>query len=431
MSNLKSRLDLRLLATTLLLGMALAANAADTDGDGVDDVLDNCPMVANAGQCDSDSDGFGNRCDGDFNNNGLTNAQDSAIRLQLLGQPSIPPTYNAADHNCNGFVNSQDSTIYKTFLLGSPPGPGAEPPCLVGGTWPTACAFHGDNAYDWDVFASHPDCTSTASHIRHINTASDWNSINDSGYTVFCVAPGDYRSWSGGPTVNTILTLTQNGTSTNPRWIVLYDSSKPNDRTHPARLAEADRAIMPHFRIEGGDYWQIVRMTVKGYGCESSTVSCSSGQMRGTTGTRWSHLLIEQGEKSGFPSVRADPNGDSNGNYIFQYIVHRNIQPAVGEDRVAFNIETCNAQPCTIVRNEIVNPTSDAITVASSAYTGGLRIDENEMYISDDAPRTNCGGTQPAGSCAPNEMMIVFKSPRTAGAPNSYITKKVNHHTYN
>ncbi|MFV8783641.1 PHB depolymerase family esterase [Microbulbifer sp. SA54] len=35
----------------------------DTDGDGIDDALDNCPNTANASQADNDGDGIGNACD--------------------------------------------------------------------------------------------------------------------------------------------------------------------------------------------------------------------------------------------------------------------------------------------------------------------------------------------------------------------------------
>ena len=82
-----------------------------------------------AAQCDSDADGFGNRCDGDLGpgtGNGFTNAQDNTLFKAQLGQPSVGPAFNKADINCNGFVNAQDNTLFKA-LLGSPPGPGAGP----------------------------------------------------------------------------------------------------------------------------------------------------------------------------------------------------------------------------------------------------------------------------------------------------------------
>ena len=101
---------------------AVEAGEPDTDGDGVTDPADNCTLRANPGQCDSDADGFGNRCDGDLNNNGFTNAQDTTLFRQQLGQPSPAPVYNEADLNCNGFVNAQDATLFRP-LLGIPPGP--------------------------------------------------------------------------------------------------------------------------------------------------------------------------------------------------------------------------------------------------------------------------------------------------------------------
>jgi hypothetical protein len=75
-----------------------------------------CP--ANPLQCDSDA----NLCDGDLNNNGASNAQDSVLFRQQPGQPSVPAGLNEADINCNGAVNAQDTTLFRQ-LLGSPRGP--------------------------------------------------------------------------------------------------------------------------------------------------------------------------------------------------------------------------------------------------------------------------------------------------------------------
>ncbi len=94
----------------------------DLDDDGVLNNVDNCVLVPNPSQCDSDGDGYGNYCDGDFTGNRLTNAQDTVVMRQLLQDPSVPPTYNQGDINCNGFVNAQDTALFRK-LLGKPPGP--------------------------------------------------------------------------------------------------------------------------------------------------------------------------------------------------------------------------------------------------------------------------------------------------------------------
>lgn len=51
----------------------LGEDLTDTDSDGVIDCADNCTLIANASpfDCDTDMDGYGNRCDGNFDNAGL------------------------------------------------------------------------------------------------------------------------------------------------------------------------------------------------------------------------------------------------------------------------------------------------------------------------------------------------------------------------
>ncbi|MBL8202014.1 MAG: thrombospondin type 3 repeat-containing protein [Chromatiales bacterium] len=119
--------DLPLSSTTLTLRVDITPTPDDLDGDSIPNNLDNCTLVANASQCDSDGDGFGNQCDGDFNNNGVTNAQDTIQMRQRLGQPSVAPAYNVADLNCNGTVNAQDTVLFRG-LLGLPPGPSGVQP---------------------------------------------------------------------------------------------------------------------------------------------------------------------------------------------------------------------------------------------------------------------------------------------------------------
>lgn len=164
---------LSLLTVVAVLGAFLPrlALAADTDGDGVQDTVDNCPLVSNASQANSDSDGvgdacdtctlvanpdqfdadgdgYGNRCDGDLNNDDFVNSADTTIFRSRLGTGDT-----AADFNHNGFVNSADSTIFRG-LLGQPPGPKAPPPPAAGFTFVT----YGDSRSD-------TTCTGNTIHI--------------------------------------------------------------------------------------------------------------------------------------------------------------------------------------------------------------------------------------------------------------------------
>lgn len=46
----------------------LVTNILDTDNDGIEESIDNCPLTANPDQADADGDGIGNLCDSDFVN---------------------------------------------------------------------------------------------------------------------------------------------------------------------------------------------------------------------------------------------------------------------------------------------------------------------------------------------------------------------------
>ena len=102
-----------------LLAMSNIATAADTDGDGIADELDNCRALSNANQRDTDGDAYGNRCDPDLNGDGITDGRDTnALRLAFGG------TGPHADFDGNGVVNGVDVGILRSFF-GKPPGPGA------------------------------------------------------------------------------------------------------------------------------------------------------------------------------------------------------------------------------------------------------------------------------------------------------------------
>ena len=89
----------------------------DTDGDGVPDNADNCTLVFNPDQRDTDGDNYGNICDPDFNQDLIVNATD-LIYLKSNFFTTDPD----ADLDGDGVVNSIDLAILRSFYF-KPPGP--------------------------------------------------------------------------------------------------------------------------------------------------------------------------------------------------------------------------------------------------------------------------------------------------------------------
>jgi hypothetical protein len=106
------------------------SGSVDTDGDGVADDQDNCTLVANSDQFDADSDGFGNMCDGDLDNDGDVDAYD--LRDWSFDYAFFPTTGLTAENarsdlNNDGTIDAADLDIIMG-LIGSPPGPSGVAP---------------------------------------------------------------------------------------------------------------------------------------------------------------------------------------------------------------------------------------------------------------------------------------------------------------
>ena len=111
--------------TGCLLFSSLAFSV-DTDTDGVDDVIDNCTLISNANQRDTNSNGFGNVCDGDLTGNGIINWNDinrTYWYFGVLGDHRYNPD---ADINGDNIVNSRDADLIRAMMNnGGVPGPSA------------------------------------------------------------------------------------------------------------------------------------------------------------------------------------------------------------------------------------------------------------------------------------------------------------------
>ena len=77
---------------------------SDTDNDGVDDAVDNCPLIANQDQIDFDNDGLGNSCDQDNDNDGVPDATDCNPFDSLL-------TFSIGDMCDDGNPNTSNDTV--------------------------------------------------------------------------------------------------------------------------------------------------------------------------------------------------------------------------------------------------------------------------------------------------------------------------------
>lgn len=99
-------------------GGSIGFAISDGDEDGVADTADNCPLVANVDQRDTDIDGIGNRCDADLNNDCVINAVDLGLfKSVFFGSDED------ADFNGDGEVNPVDLGILKMQFFAAP-GPG-------------------------------------------------------------------------------------------------------------------------------------------------------------------------------------------------------------------------------------------------------------------------------------------------------------------
>ena len=90
----------------------------DADGDLIADAADNCQLVSNADQRDTNADGFGNVCDPDLDNNGVVNFADISQFVPEFGTVNM----GDPDFNGDGVVNFIDYVLFANFFL-QPPGP--------------------------------------------------------------------------------------------------------------------------------------------------------------------------------------------------------------------------------------------------------------------------------------------------------------------
>jgi len=107
------------------LSSASLAVITDSDQDGISDSADNCINVANADQRDTDGDGIGNACDGDFSGDCNVNFVDLGTMKAAFFQPGTTDT----DMNGDGQTNFVDLGMLKAGFFLEPGPSGIESTC--------------------------------------------------------------------------------------------------------------------------------------------------------------------------------------------------------------------------------------------------------------------------------------------------------------
>ncbi len=114
--------DLRKRVSNIATVSVDVLNIVDSDGDGIGDDVDNCTLVPNADQRDTNGDGFGNICDADLSNDGVINAVDlGLLRLVFFTNDAD------ADFDGDGVVNVVDLGVLRVSFF-SAPGPSGVAP---------------------------------------------------------------------------------------------------------------------------------------------------------------------------------------------------------------------------------------------------------------------------------------------------------------
>ncbi|WP_235843197.1 thrombospondin type 3 repeat-containing protein [Maribacter hydrothermalis] len=183
----------------------------DDDNDGILDVDDNCPLISNPNQEDDDLDGIGNVCDDDSDNDGVPNTIDqcndtpsgtivNTDGCEVFSLPNtnfqILTTGESCSSSNNGSISittANTTFIYNAFLTGLNSTSNASFSDentfsdLAAGSYQLCITVEGQGEYEacFDLIIAEPDSLSVGAKVNSLNDEVTLSFSGGEVYTIF------------------------------------------------------------------------------------------------------------------------------------------------------------------------------------------------------------------------------------------------------
>ena len=255
-----------------------------------------------------------------------------------------------------------------------------------------------------------PSCDGT--DALRISSASELSQINDSAYRVFCIAPGDYRSYGK------LAIDGSGGTESEPK-VIRFESAEFDSADEIFRADVSKLARMPQIDIRNTSHWVLHKLAFIDVSGQPIRIAGANDIVvdRIRLQNNRNGIEIQHGTNNSYiqNSLVADqviPRGSGNDGVCIAMMGHYRQVNLNGNIDYDYPVVAKNNH---VVNNEIVNCNDGFQAVWMPQFKNypdfqGTIIAGNDIYI-DNSRRTNCSGSLSwNGDCAYTENAMDFKA---------------------